>query len=118
LDAPNLSEDDKNEYRRPFVESGESRRPTLTWPRQIPLEGEPPEVVDEVQKNADFHKDSDIPKLFINADPGSILIDDQREFVRSWKNLSEVTVKGNHFIQETSPEQIGKNLANFIESIG
>ena len=81
-------------------------------------EGEPPEVVDEVQKNADFHKDSDIPKLFINADPGSILIGDQREFVRSWKNLTEVTVKGNHFIQETSPDQIGKNLANFLESIG
>ena len=75
-------------------------------------------VVDEVQKNADFHKDSDIPKLFINADPGSILIGDQREFVRSWKNLTEVTVKGNHFIQETSPDQIGKNLANFLESIG
>ena len=118
LDAPNLTEDDKNEYRRPFVNSGEDRRPTLTWPRQIPLEGEPPEVVDEVQKNADFHKDSDIPKLFINADPGSILIGDQREFVRSWKNLTEVTVKGNHFIQETSPDQIGKNLANFLESIG
>ena len=70
LDAPNLTEDDKNEYRRPFVNSGEDRRPTLTWPRQIPLEGAPPEVLDEVQKNADFHKDSDIPKIFINAVEG------------------------------------------------
>lgn len=116
--ANGFSEEEKAEYIRPFKSPGEDRRPTLTWPRQIPIEGEPSEVVEEVSKNAEFHKDSEIPKLFINAEPGSILIGDQREFVRSWKNLTEVTVKGNHFIQETSPDQIGKNLANFLESIG
>ena len=65
-------------------------------------------------KNGDFHKDSDIPKLFINADPGSILVGDQREFVRSWNNLKEITVKGNHFIQEHSPKEIEKLLMNLL----
>ena len=107
----------RQEYIRPFKNSGEDRRPTLTWPRQIPIEGEPSEVVEEVSKNAEFHKDSDIPKLFINADPGSILIGDQREFVRSWKNLKEVKVKGNHFIQEHSPDEIGSHIKEFLNSI-
>ena len=115
--ANGFSEEERSEYIRPFKNSGEDRRPTLTWPRQIPIEGEPSEVVEEVSKNAEFHKDSDIPKLFINADPGSILIGDQREFVRSWKNLKEVTVKGNHFIQEHSPNEIGSFLKEFIKSI-
>ena len=96
---------------------GEDRRPTLTWPRQIPIEGEPEAVVDEVIKNGEFHKNSDIAKLFINADPGSILIGEQREFVRSWKNLKEVSVKGNHFIQEHSPNEIGSALKEFLESL-
>ena len=68
-------------------------------------------------KNGEFHKNSDIPKLFINADPGSILVGDQREFVRSWQNLQEVTVKGNHFIQEHSPKEIGDALKNFLKSL-
>ena len=105
------------EYIRPFKSPGEDRRPTLTWPRQIPIEGEPSEVVEEVSKNSEFHKDSDIPKLFINAEPGSILIGDQREFVRTWKNLKEVSVKGNHFIQEHSPDDIGLHIKEFINSI-
>tara|TARA_Y200000002_G_scaffold240629_1_gene198850 strand:- start:1637 stop:2500 length:864 start_codon:yes stop_codon:yes gene_type:complete len=115
--ANGFSEEERSEYIRPFKNSGEDRRPTLTWPRQIPIEGEPSEVVEEVSKNAEFHKDSDIPKLFINADPGSILTGDQREFVRSWKNLKEVKVKGNHFIQEHSPNEIGSFLKEFIKSI-
>ena len=77
----------------------------------------PQAVIDEVTKNGEFHKNSDIPKLFINADPGSILVGDQREFVRSWKNLQEVTVKGNHFIQEHSPKEIGDALKNFLKSL-
>ena len=85
------TEEEKSEYIRPFINPGEDRRPTLTWPRQIPLDGEPSEVVEEVRLNAEFHKESDIPKLFINADPGSILIGDQREFVRSW-NLSLIHI--------------------------
>ena len=111
------TEEEKSEYIRPFINPGEDRRPTLTWPRQIPLDGEPSEVVEEVRLNADFHKESDIPKLFINADPGSILIGDQREFVRSWNNQTEITVKGNHFIQEDSSEEIGAALRNFVESL-
>ena len=111
------TEEEKAEYIRPFEKEGEDRRPTLTWPSQIPLDGEPSEVVDEVAKNADFHKNSDIPKLFVNADPGSILIGDQREFARSWSNQTEVTVKGNHFIQEDSSEEIGMALRSFVKSL-
>jgi len=111
------TEEEKSEYIRPFINPGEDRRPTLTWPRQIPLDGEPSEVVEEVRLNAEFHKESDIPKLFINADPGSILIGDQREFARSWKNQTEITVTGNHFIQEDSSEEIGAALRNFVESL-
>ena len=115
--ANGFSDDEKAEYIRPFKNPGEDRRPTLTWPRQIPIDGSPKAVIDEVTKNGEFHKNSGIPKLFINADPGSILVGDQREFVRSWNNLKEVTVKGNHFIQEHSPKEIGDALKNFIESI-
>ncbi len=115
--ANGFTDEEKTEYIRPFKNSGEDRRPTLTWPRQIPIEGEPEAVVSEVTKNGKFHQNSDIPKLFINADPGSILVGDQREFVRSWKNLKEVTVKGNHFIQEHSPNEIGLALKDFLESL-
>ena len=88
-----------------------------TWPRQIPIDGSPKEVIDEVEKNGVFHKQSDIPKLFINADPGTILIGRQREFVRSWNNLKETTVKGNHFIQEDSSDEIGSAIANFLKEL-
>ncbi len=111
------TDEEKEEYIRPFKNAGEDRRPTLTWPRQIPLDGEPKEVVEEVEKNADFHKNSDIPKLFINAEPGSILTGDQREFVRTWKNQKEVTVKGNHFIQEDSADEIGAALREFVTNL-
>ena len=115
--ANGFTDEERNEYIRPFKNPGEDRRPTLTWPRQIPVDGSPQAVIDEVTKNGEFHKDSKIPKLFINADPGSILIGEQRDFVRSWKNLREVTVKGNHFIQEHSPKEIGEALKNFLTSI-
>ena len=115
--ATGYSEEERQEYLKPFLNPGEDRRPTLTWPRQIPLDGEPDLVVEEVRKNAEFHKDSEIPKLFVNADPGSILVGDQREFVRSWKNQTEITVKGNHFVQEDSAEEIGQALRNFVQDI-
>jgi len=115
--ADGFSDDERAEYIRPFKNPGEDRRPTLTWPRQIPIDGSPQAVIDEVTKNGAFHKDSEIPKLFINADPGSILVGDQREFVRSWKNIQEITVKGNHFIQEHSPKEIGEALKSFLKSI-
>ena len=115
--ANGFTDEEKAEYIRPFKNAGEDRRPTLTWPRQIPVDGSPQVVIDEVIKNGEFHKDSNIPKLFINADPGSILVGDQREFVRSWKNLKEVTVKGNHFIQEHSPNEIGAAIKDFLDSL-
>ena len=99
-------------YRKPFAEAGESRRPTLSWPREIPIDGEPPDVVKIVNSYGDWLRSaSSPPKLFVNAEPGSILIGTQREFCRSWPNQSEVTVKGNHFIQEDSPHEIGEAIA-------
>ena len=115
--ANGFTDEEKAEYIRPFKNAGEDRRPTLTWPRQIPVDGSPQAVIDEVIKNGEFHKNSDIPKLFINADPGSILIGEQREFVRTWNNLEEITVKGNHFIQEHSPNEIGKALSEFLNKL-
>ena len=115
--ATGYTDEEKAEYIRPFFNEGEDRRPTLTWPRQIPLDGEPNEVVEEVRKNAEFHKDSEIPKLFINANPGSILVGEQREFARTWKNQTEITVNGNHFIQEDSSEEIGTALRVFTKDL-
>ena len=111
-----LTDDEMAEYRRPFAEP-EHRRPTLTWPRQIPLGGEPRDVVEIVQAYADWLSTSDVPKLFINADPGSILTGPQREFARTWPNQTEITVAGIHFIQEDSPDEIGTAIANWLTGL-
>ena len=112
-----LSEEEMEVYRRPFQNSGEDRRPTLTWPRQIPIDGTPADVVEIVQAYADWLTEADLPKLFINADPGAILIGAQREFCRSWPNQTEVTVSGNHFLQEDSPHEIGQAIAAWRKTI-
>lgn len=112
-----LTDDEMKVYRRPFENEGEDRRPTLTWPRQIPLGGEPADVVGIVQDYADWMAGNDLPKLFVNAEPGAILIGAQREFCRGWKNQQEVTVKGSHFIQEDSPHEIGEAIANWRRAI-
>jgi len=104
-------------YRRPYLEPGESRRPTLTWPRQIPLDGEPADVVEIVDRYAKWLATSAVPKLFINADPGVILVGAQREFCRTWSNQQEVTVQGSHFIQEDSPAEIGQAIATFLRHL-
>ena len=104
-------------YRRPFASPGEDRRPTLTWPRQIPIEGEPADVVEIVKSYAEWLPKSDVPKLFVNAEPGAILIGEQREFCRSWANQREVTVKGSHFIQEDSPDEIGRAVAGWLRGL-
>jgi haloalkane dehalogenase len=109
-----LTDEEMTEYRTPYREPGESRRPTLTWPRQIPIDGEPADVVAIVDAYAQWLATSPIPKLFVNADPGSILVGAQREFCRSWANQREVTVKGLHFIQEDSPTEIGRAVAEFV----
>jgi haloalkane dehalogenase len=111
-----LTEDEMSEYRRPFLNPGENRRPTLTWARQIPLGGEPEDVVEIVQRYADWLETSTIPKLFVNAEPGGILIGAQREFCRSWPNQTEVTVPGIHYIQEDSGREIGEAIAAWATS--
>lgn len=109
-----LSEEEMAVYRRPFTESGESRRPTLTWPRQIPIDGEPADVTRIARDYADWLSETALPKLFINAEPGAILTGEQREFCRRWPNLTEVTVKGSHFIQEDSPDEIGQAIRDWL----
>ena len=112
-----LTEAEMTVYRRPFLTPGEGRRPTLSWPRQIPLAGEPREVVDIVQEYADWMATNDLPKLFVNAEPGAILVGAQREFCRGWKNQTEVTVRGSHFIQEDSPTEIGEALHAWLSAL-
>jgi haloalkane dehalogenase len=112
-----LTDEEMAVYRRPYLEAGESRRPTLTWPRQIPLDGEPADVVAIVQDYADWLSKSDLPKLFVNAEPGAILVGAQREFCRRWPNQIEVTVKGSHFIQEDSPDDIGRAIADWCRGL-
>jgi len=109
-----LTEEEMAVYRRPYLEAGESRRPTLAWPREIPMNGQPPDVVAIVDAYAKWLATSEVPKLFINADPGAILVGPQREFCRTWPNQEEVTVKGSHFVQEDSPTEIGQAIAAFI----
>ena len=109
-----LSEAEMAEYRRPFAKAGEDRRPTLNWPRQIPIAGAPTEVVAIVEDYARWLSASSLPKLFLNAEPGSILVGRQREFCRSWPNQTEVTIKGLHFVQEDSPSEIGAAVAAFV----
>ena len=112
-----LEDEEMANYLRPFAEPGESRRPTLTWPRQIPLDGDPADVVEICQDYANWLSGSDVPKLFVNAEPGTILTGPQREFCRSWPNQTEVTVKGIHFIQEDSPDEIGEAIASWRRGI-
>lgn len=112
-----MSDDEMNVYRRPFLSAGEDRRPTLTWPRQIPIEGEPEDVHEIVRQYADWLSTSEVPKLFINAEPGAILIGEQREFCRRFPNQTEVTVPGIHFIQEDSPHEIGQAIADWRRAI-
>ena len=109
-----LTEEEMNVYRRPYLEPGESRRPTLTWPRELPINGEPEDVVSIVDDYSKWLAQSDVPKLFVNAEPGAILTGSQREFCRTWPNQEEVTVRGVHFVQEDSPHEIGEAVATFV----
>jgi haloalkane dehalogenase len=113
-----LGEEEMAHYRAPFS-TPEDRQPTLNWPRQIPIDGEPQEMVALVQGYGEWlATTTDLPKLFINADPGSILTGRQREYCRRWPNQQEVTVKGAHFVQEDSPAEIGRAVAAWIDAIG
>jgi haloalkane dehalogenase len=110
-----LTEAEMTEYRRPFLQA-EDRWPTLTWPRQIPIAGEPADVVQISAAYSQWMAENDLPKLFVNAEPGAILIGAPRDFCRSWKNQTEVTVPGSHFIQEDSGPAIGRAVANWIKA--
>jgi haloalkane dehalogenase len=112
-----LSDAEMAEYRKPFVQR-EDRWPTLTWPREIPIAGEPADVVAIAAAYSQWLAASDIPKLFVNADPGAILIGVLREFCRTWPNQTEVTVAGSHFIQEDSGAAIGQAIAQWIAAKG
>ena len=112
-----ISEDDMAVYRKPYLEPGESRRPTLTWPREIPLDGEPPDVQTVVEANEEWLAGSNVPKLFINAEPGAILFGRQREVCRSWENQTEVTVSGIHFVQEDSGPELGRAVAAWMNTL-
>jgi len=112
-----LSDEEMAVYRRPYLTPGESRRPTLTWPREIPIEGEPADVVKIVSEYAEWLATCDVPKLFINAEPGAILTGPQREFCRTWPNQQEKTVKGVHFVQEDSPTEIGQAIAEWYRTL-
>lgn len=111
-----LSGEEMDEYRRPFQNPGEDRRPTLTWPREIPIDGEPEDVTEIVADYGRWLSTSDVRKLFIDANPGAILVGAQREFCRKWPNQAEARVDGIHFIQEDSPDEIGAALRQWIES--
>jgi haloalkane dehalogenase len=112
-----LTSEEMDRYREPFREPGERRRPTLTWPREIPIDGEPADVVTLVDEYARWLAASPLPKLFINGNPGSILVGAQRESCRAWPNQLEVTVKGSHFLQEDSPAEIGQAIARFLKRL-
>jgi haloalkane dehalogenase len=110
-----MREDEMEIYRAPYREPGESRRPVLQWPREIPLDGEPADVVAIVAAYSAWLAQSAVPKLFVNGDPGSILVGEQREFCRRWPNQEEVTVRGLHFVQEDSPVEIGDAIRAFVD---
>ena len=112
-----MSEEEMAVYRRPFAVPGEDRRPTLTWPREIPISGEPADVVEIVRSYAQWLAASDVAKLFIDAEPGAILTGPQREFCLGWPNQTVAKVRGSHFIQEDSPDEIGKALSDWLRGL-
>ena len=112
-----LSKTEMQEYRRPFESPGEDRRPTLTWPRQIPIAGEPEDVVQIARDYSAWLAESDVPKLFVNAKPGAILRGELRELCRSWPHQHEIEVAGIHFVQEDSPDEIGRGIADWLKTI-
>ena len=112
-----LAEEEMAEYRRPYRNAGEDRRPTLTWPREIPIEGEPADVLALMHENDAFLRASPLPKLFINTEPGAVLVGEHCDIVRRWPNQTEVTVAGLHYCQEDSPHEIGQALADWYRGI-
>ncbi|MDH3944391.1 MAG: haloalkane dehalogenase [Anaerolineae bacterium] len=113
----NLLQEEMSTYRKPYLEGGESRRPMLTWPREIPVDGEPEDVVKIVNEYSDWLAKSEVPKLFVNGQPGAILTGKPRKYCRGWPNQDEVSVQGVHFLQEDSPHEIGAALRRFVQKL-
>jgi len=112
-----LTEAQMDTYRAPFRHPGEDRRPTLTSPREVPIDGEPADVCQIVTDYGTWLAASPVPKLFINADPGAILTGPEREWVRSWRIQQEITVPGSHFLQEDSGDAIGRAIAAWYATL-
>jgi haloalkane dehalogenase len=115
--ARQLSDEEMDHYRKPFANAGESRRPTLSWPRNIPIDDQPADVASVVNDYSSWLAQSNVPKLFVNADPGSIVGGRIRDLIRSWPSLTEITVSGVHFVQEDSPDEIGVAVAQFVRKL-
>ena len=113
-----LREEEMTEYRRPYRTPGEDRRPTLTWPREIPIEGEPADTLAVIEENDAFLRASPLPKLFINTEPGAVLVGEHRDIIRRWPHQTEVTVAGLHYCHEDSPHEIGRALADWYQTLG
>ena len=112
-----FADEELDHYRQPFRNAGEDRRPTLSWPRNLPIDGEPAEVVKVMNEYSSWLAQSDLPKLFINGEPGAIATGRIREFIRSWRNQTEITVKGRKLLQEDSPDQISAAIAEFVRQV-
>ena len=112
-----LTDDEMDNYRGPFLKAGEDRRPTLSWPRNLPLDGEPAEVVSAMIEYSDWLAQSDMPKLFISGEPGAIVRSRIRETIRKWRNQTEVKVKGVELLQEDSPDEVGAAIAGFVRTV-
>ncbi len=112
-----VSREIHDEYRRPYRRPGEDRRPTLTWPREIPIEGEPADVLEVIERNNAWLEQHPAPKLFINAEPGAVLVGAHRERVRGWPNVTEASVAGLHYCHEDSPDEMGRAIAGWLASL-
>jgi len=112
-----LTNEELNHYRSPFRNSGEDRRPMLSWPRSLPIDGEPAETAEVVSRNCSWLAQSDVPKLFINGEPGTLARGRLREIIRRWPNQTEVTVKGRKLLEEDSPDEMAAAMADFITRV-
>lgn len=112
-----LGDEEMDHYRQPFLDPGEHRRPTLSWPRNLPIGDEPADVAAVVEEYGSWLAKSDVPKLFVNAESGAFVQGPIRDFIRTWPNLTETTVSGLHFVEEDSPGEIGNAVAQFVRRL-